>query len=146
MSFEFVKNNNKNKFHPVTREEMKEIESELNLILPIELKNFYLEVGYGFINGSEFNINRIMDPYSIRDFRQRVNDFEFYPDIEIYDEFEDQKLIFFEANESALLSIDLGNNNENPIYYYDIKIADSLKDFLKKIEEDDTYYYELLEE
>lgn len=146
MSFELVKNNKENKFYPVSREEIEEIERDLNLILPIELRNFYLEVGYGFINGSEFNINRIMDPYSIRDFRQRVNDFEFYPDIEIYDEFEDQKLIFFEANESALLSIDLGNNNENPIYYYDIKIADSLKDFFKKIEEDDTYYYELMEE
>ncbi|PAF23099.1 hypothetical protein CHH49_00625 [Terribacillus saccharophilus] len=146
MSFELVKNNKENKFHPVSREEIEEIERDLNLILPIELRIFYLEVGYGFVNGSEFNINRIMDPYSIRDFRQRVNDFEFYPDIEIYDEFEDQKLIFFEANESALLSIDLGKNNENPIYYYDTKIADSLKDFLKKIEEDDTYYYELLEE
>jgi len=44
-----------------------------------------------------------MDPYSVRDFRVRENDFEFYPDIEIYDEFENNKLIFFEGSESALM-------------------------------------------
>jgi len=44
-----------------------------------------------------------MDPYSIRDSRLRTNDYEFYPDIEIYDEFEDNKLIFFEGSESALI-------------------------------------------
>ncbi len=39
-----------------------------------------------------------MDPYSIRDFRLRVNDSEFYPDIEIYDEYENNKQIFFEGS------------------------------------------------
>jgi hypothetical protein len=85
-----------------------------------------------------------MDPYSIRDFRLRINDFEFYPDIEIYDEFESNKLIFFEGNESALMSIELNDNNENPIYYYDIQIATSLAEFLRKIEENDKYYFDLL--
>lgn len=94
--------------------------------------NFYLEVGYGFIKGSEFNTNRILDPYSVRDFRLRINDFEFYPDIEIYDEFENDKLIFFEGSESALMSIELNDNNKNPIYYYDIQIATSLTEFLRK--------------
>lgn len=108
--------------------------------------NFYLEVGYGFIKGSEFNTNRILDPYSVRDFRLRINDFEFYPDIEIYDEFENDKLIFFEGSESALMSIELNNNNKNPIYYYDIQIATSLTEFLRKIEENDQYYLDLLDD
>lgn len=80
----------------------------------------------------------------VRDFRLRINDFEFYPDIEIYDEFENDKLIFFEGSESALMSIDLNDNNENPIYYYDIQIATSLTEFLRKIEENDQYYLDLL--
>ncbi|TKH03918.1 hypothetical protein FC678_24835 [Peribacillus simplex] len=144
MDYEFIKANEENSFNPVTENEIKEVEKELNLKFPKDLVNFYTEVGYGFINGSEFNINRIMDPYSVRDFRFRVNDFEFYPDIEIYDEFENNKLIFFEGSETALMSIELNENNRNPVYYYDIQIATSLEEFLRKIEENDKYYLELL--
>ncbi|KPN14990.1 hypothetical protein AKG37_17470 [Bacillus australimaris] len=144
MGYESIKANQENSFHPVTENEIKEVEKELDLKFPKELVNFYIEVGYGFIKGSEFNINRIMDPYSVRDFRLRVNDFEFYPDIEIYDEFENNKLIFFEGSESALMSIELNEKNSSPVYYYDIQIATSLEQFLRKIEENDKYYLELL--
>ena len=85
-----------------------------------------------------------MDPYSIRDFRLRVNDFEDYPDIEIYEEFEDNKLIFFEGSELALISLELNENNRSPVYYYDIQIATSLEEFLRKIEGNDKNYLELL--
>ncbi|MCM3654332.1 SMI1/KNR4 family protein [Metabacillus litoralis] len=144
MSYNFIKINQENSFYPVTESEIEEVEKELDIKIPKELVDFYLEVGYGFIKGSEFNIDRIMDPYSIRDFRLRINDFEFYPDIEIYDEFENNKLIFFEVSESALMSIEMNENNECLIYYYDIQIATSLKEFLRKIEENDKYYLDLL--
>ncbi|SDM25671.1 SMI1/KNR4 family protein [Sediminibacillus halophilus] len=144
MNYEFIKENQENSFYPVNENEIKEVEKELDLKFPKELVNFYIEVGYGFIKGSEFNINRIMDPYSVRDFRLRVNDFEFYPDIEIYDEFENNKLIFFEGSEAALMSIELNENNRSAVYYYDIQIATSLEEFLRKIEENDKYYLELL--
>lgn len=144
MSYEFIKENQENSFYQVNENEIKEVEKELDLKFPKELVNFYIEVGYGFIKGSEFNINRIMDPYSVRDFRLRVNDFEFYPDIEIYDEFENNKLIFFEGSESALMSIELNENNRSAVYYYDIQVATSLEEFLRKIEENDKYYLELL--
>ncbi|MCY8198934.1 type II toxin-antitoxin system antitoxin YxxD [Bacillus subtilis] len=146
MSYNFIKANKENDFYPVNQSEIEEVEKNLNLKLPNELVNFYLEVGYGFIKGSEFNTNRILDPYSVRDFRLRINDFEFYPDIEIYDEFENDKLIFFEGSESALMSIELNDNNENPIYYYDIQIATSLTEFLRKIEKNDQYYLDLLDD
>lgn len=144
MSYEFIKANQENSFYPVTENEIKEVEKELDLKFPKELVNFYIEVGYGFIKGSEFTINRIMDPYSVRDFRLRVNDFEFYPDIEIYAEFMNNKLIFFEGSESALMSIELNENNRSAVYYYDIQIATSLEEFLRKIEENDKYYLDLL--
>ncbi|TXC85786.1 SMI1/KNR4 family protein [Metabacillus litoralis] len=144
MSYEFIKATQENSFYPVTENEIKEVERELDLKFPKELVNFYIEVGYGFIKGSEFNINRIMDPYSVRDFRLRVNDFEFYPDIEIYDEFENNKLIFFEGSESALMSIEFNENNRSAVYYYDIQIATSLEEFLRKIEANDKYYLDLL--
>ncbi|MGN7178580.1 hypothetical protein BK139_19630 [Paenibacillus sp. FSL R5-0490] len=144
MGYEPMKANQENCFYRVTENEIKEVEKELDLKFPKELVNFYIEVGYGFIKGSEININRIMDPYSVRDFRLRVNDFEFYPDIEIYDEFENNKLIFFEGSESALMSIELNEKNRSPVYYYDIQIETSLEEFLRKIEENDKYYLELL--
>ncbi len=85
-----------------------------------------------FSKESEYNINRIMGPFSIRDARLKVNDFKFYPDIEVYEDLEKDKLIFFEVNESALLLIEISEEQNNAIYYDDIKIADSLEEFFKK--------------
>ena len=140
--YEFLKYHNGNKFYPVKVEEINELEKKLNLIVPKELKDLLLGIGYGFIKGSENNVNRIMDTDSIRDFRLRQGDFEFYPDIEIYDEYENGKLIFFEGSDSALISIELTDDNKSNIFYYDVKIADSLEEFLIKIQEDDNYYLE----
>ena len=140
--FEEIKNNLKNIFYKVKLSEIEEVENELGIRLPEQLRKFYLEVGYGFINGSDGNVNRIMDPYSVRDFRLRQNDFECYPDIEIYDEFEDNKLIFFEGNEVSMISITFDNDKSNSIFYYDEKIAESFIDFINKISKDDTFYYD----
>ena len=107
MKYDYIKNSNKNIFYSVNTKEINDVEKELSLKIPKELMEFYLSIGYGYIKGSDFNINRIMDPRSIRDFRLRQNDFEFYPNIEIYDEFEGDKLIFFEGSETALISIEL---------------------------------------
>ena len=144
MEKKFIVENKINNFYPVSEEEIQEVEQILNLNIPRELKKLYSQLGYGFLNKTEYNINRIMDPYSIRDFRLRQNDFEFYPDIEIYDQFEEKKLIFFEANESALISIELSDREESSIYYYNTIIATSLREFLIKIQENDNYYVDLL--
>lgn len=66
-------------------------------------------MGYGFFKKLEYNINCIFGFVLIRDVRLKVNDFEFYLDIEVYEEFEEDKVIFFEVNESVLLLIELGN-------------------------------------
>lgn len=95
MGYKPVKTNNENSLFPVIKKEIIDVEKELDLKLPKQLIHFYVEVGYGFMNGSKFNINRIMASYSVRDFRLRVNDFE------------NNKLIFFEVNETALMSIEL---------------------------------------
>lgn len=145
MKYDFIKNNKKNKFYNVGEDEIDKFEKELKICVPPDLKAFLLEVGYGFIAGSDCNVNRIMDLESIRDFRLRQGDFEFYPDIEIYNEYEDGKLVFFEGNESALISMELTEQENSRIYYYDVKIADSLIEFLDKIEENDNYYLEMLE-
>lgn len=143
MRFQFIKNQDGNQFYPISEKEIEEVESTLEMKFPHDLREFFIEVGFGFLEKSEYNINRIMGPASIRDARLRVNDFEYYPDIEAYEELEEDKLIFFEANESALLLIELGDEKNNAIYYDEIKIADSLEEFLRKIIEDDNYYMDM---
>lgn len=142
--FAHLLNGRSHQFYPVVPDAITEVETTLKISLPNDLKNFYRELGYGFIHSENDNINRLMDPYSIRDFRQRENDFEFYPDIDIYDEFENDKLVFFEANESTMLSIGFGKSNYNQIFCYDTLIADNLGEFIQKIIENDTYYYDLI--
>ncbi|MEW4274566.1 MULTISPECIES: SMI1/KNR4 family protein [Priestia] len=143
MRYDFVANQQDNQFYPVCEADIEEVEGTLGLKFPFELRKFLLEVGYGFIQGYEYNINRIMGPSSIRDARLKVNDFEFYPDIELYEDLEEGKLLFFEANESALLLIEISEEQNNAIYYDDIKIADSLEEFLEKVMENDGYYFDL---
>lgn len=143
MRYDFVANQQDSQFYPVCEADIEEVEGTLGLKFPFELRKFLLEVGYGFLQSSKDNINRIMGPSSIRDARLKVNDFEFYPDIELYEDLEEGKLLFFEANESALLLIEISEEQNNAIYYDDTKIADSLEEFLKKVMEDDNYYIDL---
>ncbi|EEO1907829.1 TPA: hypothetical protein HQN17_002826, partial [Listeria monocytogenes] len=121
MKYSYLVSNKNNSFYPVSLEEIEEVEETLDLKIPKELKDFFLNVGYGFIKGSKYNINRIMDPYSIRDFRLKQNDYEFFPDIEVYDELEEE-IIFFEGSETALISIKLTTEEKNKIYYDEFKI------------------------
>ncbi|MBC1500994.1 SMI1/KNR4 family protein [Listeria weihenstephanensis] len=144
MSYEFIKSIEGNEFYRLDKAEVKLVESELGIEFPVSLKDFYNEIGYGFLKNSGSNVNRLMDPESVRDFRLRTNDFEFFPDIEIYDEYEEDKLIFFEASETALMAIGT-TKTDNKIYYYDVPIAGSLEEFLLKMMEDDKYYLELFE-
>ncbi|MBC1425627.1 SMI1/KNR4 family protein [Listeria seeligeri] len=144
MKYEFFTSNPNNSFYSVSVKEIEETEKVLDLKIPKELKEFFLNVGYGFIKGSKYNVNRIMGPLSIMDFRLKKNDFEFFPDIEIYDELENE-IIFFEANETALISIKLSEEEKNEIYYDEFKIADSLEEFLIKISENDLYYMDLID-
>jgi hypothetical protein len=144
MGYEFLCTKKDNSFFSVALDEINVVEKELELVLPQDLKDLYLTVGYGFIKGWEYNVNRIMHPYSVRDFRKRQNDFEFFPDIDIYDEVEHNTLIFFEANESALMSIGIDDDNYGAIFSYYVKIAENLKEFLIKLQENDRYYIELV--
>ena len=137
--FEKIKLDPLNQFYPVNLDEIKNSESKLGIQIPELLKEFYAEVGYGFLKSKVANINRI-----ILDFRLRQHDFEFYPDIEIYNQFEDDKLVFFETNEVALLSIGFAAENKGKIYYYDKEIAPNLVDLLEQLMEDDTFYYDLI--
>ncbi|MEL7657800.1 MAG: SMI1/KNR4 family protein [Bacillota bacterium] len=138
-----IKWDKNNSFYRVTEDAISEAEKTMGFPFPKELIDFYLQIGCGFFEGAKSNVNRLMGPFSVRDFRLRQNDFEFYPEIELYDHFEDNKLVFFESNLSALISIELGQKEKSKIYYYNTIIADSLEEFIQRIQEDDSYFVDL---
>ncbi|MEC1105119.1 SMI1/KNR4 family protein [Bacillus velezensis] len=142
--FEFI-NHLENKTYKVPEEDILKAEQRMKVDIPNDLKQLYLEVGYGFIKGESDNaINRILGPVAVADIRLREGIFEFDPDLdELYDD--ENKLIFFEVNEGVYISINLQLEN-NPIFYFDTQIAESLEDFLKKFLNDNEYYIDLIED
>jgi len=145
MDFGFVKKENSH-FLDVSAESIAILEKHLNARIPRELSIFYETIGYGFLDVKKFNINRVMDPISVLEFRTRTGDYEHYPYIEGYEKYEENKIVFFEQNESAYLSIELTENENARVYYYDTVIAKSLYEFFSNMVEDDRYYLELYED
>ncbi len=143
MKYDFLKANKNNQFYPLDETVIKEAETDLGILFPKELREFYQLLGYGFLKGDSGNINRLMDPLSVRDFRLKQNDFEYFPDIDLYDDLVDE-YVFFEVNETVLFTIKrLGEGN--PIFYDEILIANSLEEFLIQFSKDDSYYMEFVD-
>lgn len=143
MKYSFLLDNEENNFYPLRDGMIEEAQADLAFDFPKELLEFYKEVGCGFIKSSKGNINRLMDPISVRDFRMKEYDYEFYPDIDLYDDLEDE-LIFFEVDETVLMSIKVTNEDTSLIFYNETKIADSLYEFLQLMSKDDNYYLTLM--
>ena len=128
------------KIYSVDNSDIVEAETMMGFSLPSELKKFYETFGYGFISDNKTNINRILDPLSVSDLRLKTNEYEFYVDLDLYDEFGEDKLLFFEANEGVLFSIEITESMKQKIYFYGEIIADSLAEFLEKYSKDNHYY------
>ena len=141
MSINFKVLNN-DKLLPVDIRNIEKAEKDMKIMIPRDLKEFYKQIGYGTLYSPTYNTNLIMGPLTVRDFRLRQDYFENFTDIELYDDCEDNKLIFFEANEAAFMSIEIESEGKgsNKIYYYDVVIANSLVEFLNKMREDEKYY------
>ncbi|GAB6256940.1 type II toxin-antitoxin system antitoxin YxxD [Peribacillus sp. N1] len=139
--FDYIKNNHK--FFPLKEKDLIEAEERLGFKFPPELREFYLEVGYGFLKGNNENsISRLMDPDTIADITLREGIFEYDPDLEgIYDEAD--KLVFYEVNEGVYLTLDLNDTQRTSVHFFDNKIADSLESFIKKVDEDNEYFFDI---
>ena len=111
------------------------------LNIPLELKNFYQEIGYGFFfQQRRSSNNTFLSPDSFKIINLRQEYYEFDPDLELYESYPD-KLIFFEVNEGVYLLIDKEDNKgKNAIYYFDEKIADSLEEFLRRFDAEGHYF------
>lgn len=135
--------NDKHIFIGVKSEDNSKLEAFLGYQLPKELKDFYIHIGYGFLcNSSKTSLfNRIMSPTCIYNFYNHVDEWEFDERPEEYTD--TQMLVFFEVDENTCLTINTNEVLEDgkcPIYLDDTKIADSLEDFILKMEKDSKYY------
>ncbi|MCU5706700.1 SMI1/KNR4 family protein [Bacillus mobilis] len=138
---ESIKSNQIPIFYPLPKEEVIEAEDLLKMQFPKELKRFYEEIGYGFLNTNRNLINRFMDPISVADFRLRQDIYEHSPNLDDTDD--EESLVFFEITEISFLTIKFKEENELgqcPIYSENVKIADSLEEFLIKMDENPDYY------
>ncbi|MCP1358930.1 hypothetical protein [Aneurinibacillus migulanus] len=85
--------------------------------------------------------NRLMDPDGIVDF---IFGEEFYVDDIRRDDYEEENsLIIFEVSKISCLTMDLDKENsygQCPIYYEDELIANSLEEFLRKMDQTPNYY------
>ena len=144
VSLENDESNKKHRFYSIEETTIKSAEERMGIQFPDELKTFYKEIGYGFLNrGSDSAVNRLIDPDSVADIRLREDVYEFDPDLDIYSDF--TKLVFFEAIEGLYISIELTNKDESPVYYVDTKIAESLEEFIRRIDEEGEYFYNLMQ-
>ncbi|MES5942488.1 MULTISPECIES: SMI1/KNR4 family protein [unclassified Bacillus cereus group] len=140
-----VRSKQKPIFYPIYQDEIDEAESLLQMELPKELKRFYQEIGCGFLKSDKRTFfNRFMDPISVADFRLRQDIYEYNPNLDDVDDVDDdESLVFFEVTELNFLTIKFKEGNELgqcPIYSEDEKIADSLEEFLIKMDENPDYY------
>lgn len=133
----------KHAFYRLTKQDVVEAEERLGRKFPRELRQFYAQIGYGFLCANDHEmIDRMMDPGSVADFKLGEGIYEFDPEREGYEE---NELAFFEASETSFITLQLSEEDENgvcPVYYLGNKIANSLEDFLKKMDEEIDYYLE----
>jgi hypothetical protein len=133
---------NKHVFFRIKDNEVAETEKRLEIKLPDELERFYNEIGYGFVcNGKSYNVNRIIAPSEIANFYLGIGT---YQNDERRDFYNDKNmLIFFELSAQSFITMDLVNRNlqgQCPVYFEDDKIADSLSEFLRKMDKEVDYY------
>lgn len=138
--FESIKNNPNNTFYPVNPDAIHKAESDMGIIIPDVLTQFYLSVGYGFLETRKHNINRIMGPNSVEEFFLGTGQFQNSEEVEIFSHYTNDKLVFFEVHESLFLSMGITKKNKGNIYYYDEMIAEDLKEFFEKYLENEGYF------
>ena len=129
----------KHLFIPVQPFDLLEAENELGFRLPSELDEFYSKIGYGFFyNNSNKDFNRFLSPDVLVEINLRQDQFEFDPDLELYDN--PNHLIFFQVNEGVYLTVDRSvKGDKSPVYYVTSNISNSIEEFLKNYDEDPEY-------
>lgn len=132
-----IENNKKMIFSPVTIEEINNAEKEMNRKFPESLKEFYLEIGWGYFEDEDKIFrNLLMSPRDIADFYCEKGNYVYSEDREFLG---DNEFVFFEVDTNCHMTINLEDGVEEGIYFVD-KVAESIYDFVNKMSENPNYY------
>ncbi len=133
-------------FFPLKEQDVLELQNEIESIIPSELEELYLKIGYGFFhNNYKSDFNRLLSPDIVSLIFNREDQFEYDPDLEIYDD--PNQLIFFEVNEGVYLTIDITNKKSlSPVYYFEDQVSDSIESFLENLDKNPEFLRQFEEE
>ncbi len=129
-------------FYTVSIDELSEAENMLSMQFPSELKQFYLEVGYGYLGNDNPDFqNQIMHPMEIAKLKLGLDfygnmfteDFEYYTSKSVFP--------FFDlGGEADYLVIQLDGDCAGSVIYCGRPIASSFKEFVKKMCDQTDYF------
>jgi hypothetical protein len=139
-----------NSFYPVSEEYITEVEKNLKINFPSQLKEFYREVGYGFLVAPKncpeayhfSGVNRINPPDVIQDILLEGQASGLISE-ETFEFLEPGDLPFFEiCDSSRFLLMKLNSENPNAIWDWDLKIEDSFERFIWRLYNEGPAYYD----
>ncbi|MBM3469090.1 MAG: SMI1/KNR4 family protein [Alphaproteobacteria bacterium] len=140
----------KNIFYPVCEEDINQTEMLLKIEFPSQLKEFYREIGYGFLiipknppkDYKFYNTNRINPPSVIKDILIYGSESGLISR-DVYEDLQPGDLPFFEIGDSSsFLIMKLKSDNPNAVWCRgDIKIEDSFERFIWRLYYEDPAYY-----
>lgn len=128
-------------------EEIQQTENELGITIPTELKEIYKELGYGRLCSSDPKCSdRILYPLEIADFYLQRDVYEYNEVVDEYD-INEGEIVFFEVSSDLYITVSLASGDDGgyPVYFIDKKIANSVEEFLIKMDEKVDYYFDFLD-
>jgi len=140
-----------NSFYRIDDIEIKKAEKELGITFPSELRQFYREIGYGFLTHPIkfdkdyifYSVNRINPPSMIVDMVKNGHDSGLISQ-DTYEMLQPGDLPFFEIHDSSnFLIMKPESLHPNAVYtvYTNIKIEDSFEQFIWRLYHEDPAYY-----
>lgn len=133
--------------YPLKEEDVLLAEQKLSIKFPEDLREFYLEIGYGYVGQDEPDfMNEIMHPLEIVKLK---NGEDFYENMDREDseyyQSEDVLPFFNLGGEFDYLVIQLTGEDKGGIIYFGEKIADNFTDFINKMKEKTDYFIDFEE-
>ena len=131
-----VDSSKQHRFFKVEEGEIERAEKRMQFEFPNCIKEFYREIGYGFIAKNPNFYNRIMHPDDIADYVCNDDVYE-YVDKSVYG---DDELVFMHIQDEDFLTIKCSGELEGKIIYMGSIIADSFEEFIKEMYNNPNYY------
>ena len=133
-----------NEFHPVSENEILQLESDIGFKIPSQLRKFYLDVGWGFLDvdsdGKYQNDypNNIVSPDRLRLFWKR-EEVSFQYDSDLVDK---DELAFFDMGDFMYLVVRPFSNLPNAVYYPrdSNPVSEDFESFIASLYRNTTFY------